>query len=187
MRLRDSVRPPQRLESELFYQPTPQRSLRRATTPARPPYIDFNPNLPPAAFPTLSTPRRPGEIQCQSRENDQRNKDRDGDIQMDDASSSPQRTPYRHADRELDDELEGIPIEDMDNYLASNGIQNTVYNRNMAIMAESDHESSTSTAVDDMDEDMADSGGGNETGRLDVCAVPYRLPNFSFISDGDRN
>ncbi|KAJ9243367.1 hypothetical protein DTO169E5_2949 [Paecilomyces variotii] len=180
MRLRDSVRPPQRLESELFYQPTPQRSLRRATTPARPPYIDFNPNLPPAAFPTLSTPRRPGEIQCQSRENDKRNKDRDGDIQMDDASSSPQRTPYRHADRELDDELEGIPIEDMDNYLASNGIQNTVYNRNMVIMAESDHESSTSTAVDDMDEDMADSGGGNETGRLDL--QPLTDPEWGDLS-----
>ncbi|GAD96561.1 hypothetical protein AOR_1_1024194 [Paecilomyces variotii No. 5] len=165
MRLRDRVRPPQRFESELFYQPTPQRSLRRPA-PAQPAYIDFNPNLPPAAFPTLTTPRPPEKIQSQSQGNGQRDKDHEGDIQMDDAPGSSQGTLYHHADTETDDELEGIPMEDVDNYLASNGPQNTVYSRNMAIMAESDNESSASTVIDDMDGDVENSGQG--AGSLDT-------------------
>ncbi|KAL1856707.1 hypothetical protein Plec18170_003678 [Paecilomyces lecythidis] len=162
MRLRDRVRPPQRFESELFYQPT----LRRPATPAQPTYIDFNPNLPPAAFPTLTIPHPPEKRQSKFHGNEQRHKDHEGDIQMDDAPGSPQRTLYRHIDRETDDELEDVPVEDVDNYLASNGPQNRVYSRNMAIMAESDHDSSTSTAMDDTDEDVAN-GGGHEAGSLD--------------------
>lgn len=168
MRLRDSVRPPQRLESELFYQPTPQRSSRRGGTPSRPTYIDFNPNLPPAAFPTLKAPCPVTDIQGYPHGRDEQNEGYQSDIQMADASSSPQRDLLCHPDRETDDEIEDVPVEDMDNYLASNGPQNQIYTRNMAIIAGFGQQSQIPTAVDDVDADVTDCAGDNEATRLEV-------------------
>ncbi|MCJ1378945.1 hypothetical protein MMC17_002044 [Xylographa soralifera] len=56
MELRRRVVPPKRYEPELSdgerYMPTVRKAL------FRPPYVDFNPHLPPAAFPTLDEPVR---------------------------------------------------------------------------------------------------------------------------------
>ncbi|OJJ49916.1 hypothetical protein ASPZODRAFT_139261 [Penicilliopsis zonata CBS 506.65] len=64
MRLRQEIRPPQRLEDELASSsPISNRSYRfhHALRPRHQPlpisYVDFNPNLPPAVFPTLELPQ----------------------------------------------------------------------------------------------------------------------------------
>ncbi|MCJ1282242.1 Mucin-12 [Xylographa opegraphella] len=63
MELRKRVVPPKRYEPEISdgerYMPTARKAL------FRPPYVDFNPHLPPAAFPTLDEPVRTlSELDC---------------------------------------------------------------------------------------------------------------------------
>lgn len=137
MRLRETIRPPERYASELFYQPAVQRSLRNGRNSKAPNYIDFNPNHPPAAFPTLDKPRPTGDPQTQKKSQDRQTEDQDGDIHMRDAPVS------RHGgaesgcvDADTVDELDDISIDEIENYLASNGPQNPTYAKNMAIMAE---------------------------------------------------
>lgn len=130
MRLRESIRPPQRFDSELFYQPVPQRSLREAKNPgSSPSYIDYNPNLPPAAFPTLDKPRPAGETDQKSRsQREPRQVKPDGG-----EHAIHSKTRDKKADFGVD--YEDIPIDKLENYAASNGRLNPVYVKNMAVMA----------------------------------------------------
>ncbi|KAL5364043.1 hypothetical protein BJX96DRAFT_187521 [Aspergillus floccosus] len=57
MRLRDSVRPPERYKADEFYAPFTPKSARERSSQPVPTYVDYNQNLPPAAFPTLDRPR----------------------------------------------------------------------------------------------------------------------------------
>lgn len=53
MRLRERIRPPQRYSSDKVVQTGPERIPRCARPANKPPFVDYNPNLPPAVFPTL--------------------------------------------------------------------------------------------------------------------------------------
>lgn len=57
MRLRNTIRPPERYKAEEFYAPFTPRSARDRSGQRVPAYVDYDPNLPPAAFPTLDRPR----------------------------------------------------------------------------------------------------------------------------------
>ncbi|KAB8237429.1 uncharacterized protein BDW43DRAFT_307704 [Aspergillus alliaceus] len=131
MRLRESIRPPERYESEHLYTPLVQRPLRQCRNAILPPYIDFNQSLPPAAFPTINFPRPPvpgadNSVQGQ---------------QIAHSTCSHQRRDQSRHHGEIKDnrearvDLEDIPINQIDNYIASNGDLNPVYVKNMATMA----------------------------------------------------
>lgn len=168
MRLRETIRPPERYASELFYQPTPQRSLRNGRNTTAPNYIDFNPNHPPAAFPTLDEPRPTGNPQTQKRSEDQQTEDQDGDIHMCDATV-PSRNGARpgRVSVETVDELDDIPIDEMENCLASNGLHNPMYANNMAIMAECASDDGMMWGSDENDEiDQCHDSGNAEACQL---------------------
>lgn len=57
MELRKTIKRPQRYEEEIAGQHDTSVAIH-SVRPARPiPFVDFNPNLPPAAFPTLDSPK----------------------------------------------------------------------------------------------------------------------------------
>ncbi|KAL1969408.1 hypothetical protein VTN77DRAFT_8846 [Rasamsonia byssochlamydoides] len=154
MRLRESVRPPQRYDAEFVYQPTTRRGPRSSSARN---YVEYNPNLPPAAFPTLDKPRP--VINSQSQQSQGRKTDWDGDVDMEDDNDN--------------DELRHISIHDIDNYAASNGPQNPIYARNMAKLDQISRESS-------QDSDMSESQGDGDSNQDDnqnsievraVCSV----------------
>lgn len=149
MRLRESIRPPQRFDNEEFITPGSQQSLRQAGSQGRPPYVDFNPRLPPAAFPSLESPCA-GEMELDS-------KNGQGSVQhAHDTGQSGKSQSQHHSsesengesDKEMRDSFEDIPMDAIENALVSNGELNPVYVKNMAIMA---------SPVDSPYEDMEDS------------------------------
>ncbi|OGM48546.1 hypothetical protein ABOM_002391 [Aspergillus bombycis] len=157
MRLRESIRPPERYESEHFYTSLGQKSLRQHRNTNRPPYIDFNPNLPPAVFPTLDFPRptvpetdkctqSKGEEETNSENTPQHGREQPGHYGEDKGS------------REAGDDLEDIPIHQLESYAASNGDLNPIYAKNMATIAAADPSASNdlhyeTDGIDAHDED----------------------------------
>ncbi|KAF7597606.1 hypothetical protein BBP40_000084 [Aspergillus hancockii] len=155
MKLRESIRPPERYESENFYSPMSRRPLRQLKPQVAPSYIDFNPNLPPAAFPTLNYPRP--AIPSTNGEDEQ---------------SSAGTSPYQPcgqsghhggaiANNGTRADFEVIPANQIENHMASNGNMNPVYVQNMATMAAAgtsstdiDMDSSETDAVEHYDEPM---------------------------------
>ncbi|KAE8355045.1 hypothetical protein BDV28DRAFT_155735 [Aspergillus coremiiformis] len=132
MQLRDSIRPPERYESEHFYTPLVQRSLRQHRNPTGPPCVEFDPNMPPAAFPTLNFPR-PATL-----ETDKRVQGEGEEVNTAFASNQGFDQPSHHVENKKNREvvdLEDIPINQIDNYVASNGDLNPIYVKNMATMA----------------------------------------------------
>ncbi|KAL4818713.1 hypothetical protein BDW67DRAFT_182861 [Aspergillus spinulosporus] len=147
MNLRKTIRLPQHFSPDHFYGPMSQRSLRRDDK-KKPAYIDYNPDLPPAAFPTFERPRAAG---C-GHDIYQRNNDQE----------RPNKASRRNSRRSLDDlcasvnpkgqkeasptaHVREIPLDHLDNYVASNGELNHIWVNNMARMA---------TAGKDVDSDM---------------------------------
>ncbi|EIT78809.1 hypothetical protein BDV35DRAFT_79275 [Aspergillus flavus] len=150
MRLRDSVRPPERYESEHFYTSLGQKSLRQNRNTNRPPYIDFNPNLPPAVFPTLDL-HRP-EVP----ESDKGAQRRGGE-EADNATTPQHGREQAGNHGETKDnnvtrvDLEDISISQVENYVSSNGDLNQVYIQNMATMAAVDSSSVSDGLHDETD------------------------------------
>lgn len=147
MRLRDSIRAPLRYGEDEYE--TPSRiSLRhgyddsfddsielgesgrpRPQKRRRPNTVPFNPNLPPAAFPSLSRPQ-PG-------------RDRTTSVQNRGIGDSQQNTPASEVAHPLRNAwststvpsslsgIEHVPIDQLDNHVASNNMDNPVYARNV--------------------------------------------------------
>ncbi|KAJ5228099.1 hypothetical protein N7489_008807 [Penicillium chrysogenum] len=149
MRLRDSIRAPQRYGEDEYETPSrvslrhgyddsfddsmelgesgrprPQKRRRLNTVP-------FNPNLPPAAFPSLSRPQsgRDSTTSAQNRG--------DGDSQQNTQGS--QVGPELHGDGSTTagplppSGMNGVPINQFENHLASNNMDNPVYARNVNV------------------------------------------------------
>ncbi|KAL4986181.1 hypothetical protein BDW68DRAFT_178994 [Aspergillus falconensis] len=153
MNLRKTIRFPQRFSPDHLYGPMSQRSLR-GDDKKKAAYIDYNPDLPPAAFPTLDRPRasRHGH-HIQQRDND---KDR------------PDETSRRNSRRSLDDvcaltkpkgqreasptaHVRDIPLDQLDNYMASNGDLNPIWVSNMARMAAAGKDADGDMDMEDTD------------------------------------
>ncbi|KAL1999293.1 hypothetical protein VTN02DRAFT_4724 [Thermoascus thermophilus] len=168
MRLRETIRPPERYASELFYQSTPQRSLRDDGNTKALNYIDFNPNHPPAAFPTLDQPYPTGNPQRLKRSEDQQTEDQDGDVHMRDATVPSRNARPGRVSAGTVDELDHIPIDEMENCLASNGPHNPMYANNMAIMAECGSDDGMMWGSDEIEE----IDQGHESGNVAVPPAP---------------
>lgn len=179
MRLRDSIRPPERFNSELFITPSPKRTLREPRRPRTPHFIDYDPNLPPAAFPTLD----PADLsKLRTGQQDRAGVEQNGltkALQRDASSTDFHGSDTE--DKETWEKLEDISIEYLEDFIASNGELNPIYVRNMKIMATADETSSSS------DMDMEDSDPDEPMTDIDaevcflreVCFSPEYIPYFS--------
>ncbi|KAG5293000.1 lymphocyte-specific helicase, SNF2 family helicase/ATPase PasG [Histoplasma ohiense] len=87
LRGRDTLKPPKRYDEENFTKPAPPPPARNESRSYKPdfgrpvfppPFVDFNPNLPPAAFPTIDTQQPP---KCPAQEAPQSSRDRIGSMQ----------------------------------------------------------------------------------------------------------
>ncbi|KAE8147843.1 hypothetical protein BDV25DRAFT_142361 [Aspergillus avenaceus] len=155
MKLRDSINPPRYYQSN-YDTPLSHKTLRRRSrTDDAPKCVEFNPNLPPAAFPTLDrlrplAPRpRPQE---QIEEEEEQQQQGIGDSAL---PSVHHRSGHYDAIKRAQDtvvELDDIPMEEVESYVASNGYQNSIYARNMAQIA-------STAGVESRLEGMSDSDG----------------------------
>ncbi|KAL5002506.1 hypothetical protein BDV10DRAFT_202119 [Aspergillus recurvatus] len=178
MNLRKTIRLPQRFSPDHFYGPMSQRSLR-GDDKKKPAYIDYNPDLPPAAFPTLDRPRASGY----GRHTQQGGKDED----------RPDEASRRNNRRSLDDvctltkpkgqgeasptaHVRDIPLDQLDNYMASNGDLNPIWVSNMARMAAAGKD-----AVGDMDMEDTDLEG-TVTGECGSLSTGPRDPTWADLS-----
>lgn len=153
MRLRQTIRAPSRYEDEceLSTGVSPRRLPRRRKAAAEAeeeraiPYVEYNPNQPPAAFLTLDHPLPAG----------QNYHSLPTTTSPSAAAAANVSTGTEDADLEADEHRtdafdslhRGIPSEQLDNFIASNGPQNPQYKRNMALLARED---------DDFDLDISD-------------------------------
>lgn len=156
MRLRSHIRPPQRLVDEIQNGAAAAGSLRQATSPPRPPFIDFNPNLPPAAFPTLSAPR-PASSDANGPHADS---NRPAATRHDEGRTGTGRIQgsgtgncAKTSNHRIGDELADVPMELLDNYAASNGDQNPTYRRNLTMMAACNDERAEPLGMSDSEEE----------------------------------
>jgi len=154
MRLRDSIRPPKRFDAEEFYTPDSYQPHRRAVPKGKAQYIDFNPDLPPAAFPTLEWPRvsEVRKIATQNQEN--------GIQPMEGVEQTGENNEKKATDKENENEVdfEHVPMDELENYVASNAELNPIYVRNMAIM-EASEEDPYMDMEDSDEETMVDLSG----------------------------
>ncbi|KAH8698475.1 hypothetical protein BGW36DRAFT_358011 [Talaromyces proteolyticus] len=134
MRLRSIIKPPQRYASEILMTAAVRRGTHNSN--ARKNYVDFNPNLPPAAFPTLDNPRPVGHNRVAEESHHSQNTE-EGD----------QKSVGYH---------DQIHPQIVDNFIASNGRQNPQYAENMAKL---DTDSGSELAISD-DDDAELNGDG---------------------------
>ena len=171
MRLRETIKPPTRFDCEDYYTPGSQRSLRNRIH-SSPRFIDFNPNLPPAAFPSLDRPRADCEKNngIQGKENwPPYTKEAK---QVGSKGIEP-RNGQIGAGGESEVEFENFTIEEIENQAASNGPLNKIYVRNMAIMAAISESESE-------DLNMSDSDIGEEV--TDDTSVTDGVSFVSYLS-----
>ncbi|KAI2900353.1 hypothetical protein CBS76997_1142 [Aspergillus niger] len=161
MQLRSSIRPPKRFNQDQFYSPCIQKSLRAPQNQENQDCIhstQFDPNLPPAAFPTLD---HSSPLSLRHKETENWNE------QEEDPSKRPRKQEKgdeKTEDKRVGEANTGVqirPLESGENCFLSNGDLNPVYRRNMTILANIGRESSIERYLmdSDVDEIMADAPG----------------------------
>jgi len=140
LRRRETITQPKRFEDEADrlgykskYKPTDPYWVVPSVTP--PPFVDYNPNLPPAAFPTLSHPRPPTTATSQNQ-----NTNTSWASAKQPTCLEPLETPVvvpicSVNDRYINPMLIRPTDMSMSEWRASNGPQNPVWQSNMAILA----------------------------------------------------
>ncbi|KAL3494498.1 hypothetical protein BJX62DRAFT_234372 [Aspergillus germanicus] len=169
MRLRETVRLPERLHQDHVYLPLSQKSLRKPKNEPKPRFSEFNPNLPPAAFPTLDSRRADDNERAHT--NDDRTtarKSLEAICQLT-KSGDQKDAPTR-------DELEDMPMNVLENYMASNGDMNPIYVSNMAKMAAAGQGLSATDSMEDSDADEA------MTGSSESSTADTRAPTWADLS-----
>lgn len=171
MKLRDTIRAPVRYGEDEYETPS-QISLRhgyddsfddsielgesgrpRLQKRRRPNTVPYNPNLPPAAFPSLSRPQ-PGHDSTASAQNrgvgdsQQHMQTSDVALPLRNAGSIPTVPSPQSV-------IEQVPMDQLDNHIASNNMDNPVYvrNVNMARMTRADAPPGTEDMVTSPDSD----------------------------------
>ncbi|KAL2839144.1 hypothetical protein BJX68DRAFT_272266 [Aspergillus pseudodeflectus] len=156
MRLRETVRLPERLHQDHVCLPLSQKPLRKPKNDPKPRFSEFNPNLPPAAFPTLNSPR------AEDNERNQTNDDRTTARKSLEAICQL-TNPGDQKDAAARDELEDMPMNVLENHMASNGEMNPIYVSNMAKMAAVGQELSAADGMEDSDADEAMAGSSESS------------------------
>jgi hypothetical protein len=129
-------------------QPRPQKRRRTNTVP-------FNPNLPPAAFPTLDR-SQPGR---ESTSKTSRQKRAVNDNRTDSHASGDLLPPSTDGGMLVDSVvptgIDGVPLSQLENHIASNNMDNPVYARNvnMAQRTSADIEGTESMETSESDSD----------------------------------
>ncbi|KAL4766456.1 uncharacterized protein BDW70DRAFT_165595 [Aspergillus foveolatus] len=178
MNLRKSIRLPQHFNPDHFYGPMSRRSLR-GDDRKKPAYIDYNPDLPPAAFPTLERPRAAiygHDIHQRDNDEDRLNKAsrRNSRRSLDDLCASVNLKGKREASPTA--HVREIPLDQLDNYVASNGELNPIWVSNMARMAAAGKDA-------DGDMDMEDTDlEGTVTGECRSISTGPQNPTWADLS-----
>ncbi|KAL4809341.1 hypothetical protein BDV18DRAFT_157097 [Aspergillus unguis] len=171
MNLRRTIRLPQRLQQDQVY--TPVSRPRERDDKCKPRYIDFNPNLPPAAFPTLERPRDLGR--------NGQGLHREGNTEDGHVGTAPRNARSledlplsTNAERQREvsptAEFDGVSLGQLDNYVASNGDLNPTWVSNMEKMA--------SARADPYGELEMEDKNGNDSQPTPSC----RSPNWTDLS-----
>ena len=109
----------------------PQQKKHRSKSQGLSRYIDYNQNLPPAAFPTLYQPRVPDGHARQAQTTQTVH---EGGRTLS-RRSSGSRNDLRKRNKVAGADLSGISSDVLGNCIASNGDLNPIYVKNMSIMA----------------------------------------------------
>ncbi|KAL4752427.1 hypothetical protein BDW72DRAFT_211836 [Aspergillus terricola var. indicus] len=178
MNLRKTIRLPQHFGPDHFYGPMSQRSLR-GDDRKKPAYIDYNPNLPPAAFPTLDRPRaaRYGHNMHQRDDDEGRPNEasrRSNRRSLDDLCASVNPKGQREASPTA--HVKEIPLDQLDNYVASNGELNPIWVSNMARMAAAGKDTDGNMDMEDTDLE------GTVTGECRSISTRQRNPSWADLS-----
>lgn len=132
MRLRGPAKAGQRLENENAVESShPQQKQHRSKSHGPSRYVAYDPNLPPAAFPTFDQPRIP---HCQAHQVQTITTADEGGRTLS-RRSSGSRNGLRKRNNVAGVDLSGIPSDVLGNCIASNGDLNPIYVKNMGIMA----------------------------------------------------
>lgn len=163
MRLRQTIRVPSRYEDEceLTTGVSPRRLPRRKKAAAAAeaeeeraiPYVDYDPNQPPAAFPTLDHPLPAGHTYHSLTTSTTLPPPAAAAANGNPATDNAEFEADGHHLDAFDSLYRGIPPEQLDNFIASNGPQNPQYKRNMALLARED---------DDFDLEISDDDDGQQ-------------------------
>ncbi|KAJ5752857.1 hypothetical protein N7520_009774 [Penicillium odoratum] len=143
MKLRATIRAPSRYGESNEESPTAVllQSMRRARGEStliqnpdgstrlfqRKPNIEFDPNLPPAAFPTVDLNRPTGSMKVILKKSPNRRVDKS-------PSKTGRNVNFSLVPGDDDYEMENVSLNDMENYAASNTMLNPVYVKNMEVM-----------------------------------------------------
>ncbi|QGA15280.1 hypothetical protein EYB26_002937 [Talaromyces marneffei] len=146
MRLRQTIRAPSRYEDEceLSTGVSPRRLPRRRKAAAAVAeeraiaYVDYNPNQPPAAFPTLDHPLPAGQTYHSPTTTASTSAAAAAAASANRATGDADHEADGHHLDAFDSLYRGIPPAELDNFIASNGPQNPQYKRNMALPARED-------------------------------------------------
>ncbi|KAF9884133.1 hypothetical protein FE257_002254 [Aspergillus nanangensis] len=164
MRLRSVIRPPQRYLSGDFETPFTNSVIQRRREQPASPYVEYDPNQPPAAFPTLDHPQKPKNGEAKRKAKPQKSRQ--------DTAQSTKRVKFN---------LENTPLAPTVNYAASNHKTNPIYRENMALMANA---SESSMDVDMEDSDVESTDTGNEASPISSpdsrrCILTSHAPSKS--------
>lgn len=174
MELRKKVNPPKRYLPELSDSPLEQRYIPHTDRPSFDiPYVDFNPLLPPAAFPTLDSAevaRRQSQANFSRNskplQNNRSDENRFADVPSDNTSEPPFSTAMpppstrrnNHSDtRQIRNT--GLTDDNVETDLEhSNSMQNPVYRQNLEILGELQKRSKTEWNILEMETSDEDNG-----------------------------
>lgn len=137
------------------------------------PLVEFDPNLPPAAFPTL-------DIQRERRLSYARGIHGRDSLPSNDSSrvlGSSCRGGQDGDEAEQADSQE-VPLDHLENYAASNGVHNPVYARNMAILGALKGDSTSSLEKEMEDSDLEVAANSNKQqgcSGVRISDPPYKV------------
>ncbi|GKZ46894.1 hypothetical protein AbraIFM66951_010061 [Aspergillus brasiliensis] len=172
MKLRSRIHPPNRFSQDQYYSPCTQRSLRGAQNQDCIYSTQFDPNLPPAAFPTLDYP---SPLSLHNKETGHRDEE---DASLSSSPSEQMQADGRSENKSVGKENSGVhirPPESGEDCIASNGDLNPVYRRNMAVFASIGRESS-------IERDMMDSDLDEDNMETSSATLPVRSRKWSGLS-----
>lgn len=176
MRLRSHIRPPKRLVDEIQNGTADAaRSLRQPTSPPRLRIIEFNPNLPPAAFPTLDTPRPASSavnLRCVDSKTPAATRHDEENMGIGHIQGNAIGRRAKTANHGIGDDLADVPMESLDNFAASNSDQNLIYHRNMTMMANCIDERGEALVISDSEEEQNRSSSSSSSATRAIVSTP---------------